>query len=309
MNPDMCVPCGQGIINIRVGAIIMKGERFLMVRSSQSGYYYSVGGRIKFGETAEEAVRREVREETGTDMEIDRLGFILENYFMGDIPSRLGKEYYELAFYFYMKTPEDFEPVCRSFSESGHKEQLHWITRDEPQTIFPAFFRSMLDINDRSVRHLVTDERFYIRRFREADLRDLQTLLADEEVMKYLEEPYSLAKSADFLRKQGLTENPRILAVDDRNHRFAGYVIYHEYDEDAMEIGWVLKKEYWHQGLASLLTKQLIAMALAQGKSVVIECLPQQQATIRIAETNGFRLSGSCDDLMVYRRQKPEEEK
>lgn len=35
----------------------------------RSEYLYSVGGRIKFGETAEEAVIREVYEETGVHME------------------------------------------------------------------------------------------------------------------------------------------------------------------------------------------------------------------------------------------------
>ncbi len=66
--PDMCVPCGDGWLNIRVGAIIMKDGRFLMAGNPHFDYLYSVGGRIQFGETAEQAVVREVREETGRDM-------------------------------------------------------------------------------------------------------------------------------------------------------------------------------------------------------------------------------------------------
>ena len=50
MSQDMTVPCGSGIINIRVGAIILKNGRFLMVGNSRSDYLYSVGGRLKFGE-------------------------------------------------------------------------------------------------------------------------------------------------------------------------------------------------------------------------------------------------------------------
>lgn len=53
MIPDMCVPCGDGLVNIRVGALIVKDGRMLMVESCR-GYLYSVGGRIKMGETAEE---------------------------------------------------------------------------------------------------------------------------------------------------------------------------------------------------------------------------------------------------------------
>ena len=61
----MTVKCDNGLINIRVGAIIMQNGKILMVGNRRSDYYYSVGGRIKFGETAEEAVIREVQEETG----------------------------------------------------------------------------------------------------------------------------------------------------------------------------------------------------------------------------------------------------
>ena len=69
----MCVRCGEGVINIRVGAIIIKDDKILMVKNNRDDYYYSVGGRIQFGETAEQAVKREVKEELGFEMEIDRL--------------------------------------------------------------------------------------------------------------------------------------------------------------------------------------------------------------------------------------------
>ena len=62
MKHDLCVKMDDGILNIRVGAIIMKENRFLMVENDRFNHLYSVGGRIKFGETAEEAVRREVFE-------------------------------------------------------------------------------------------------------------------------------------------------------------------------------------------------------------------------------------------------------
>ena len=64
MNKDMCVACDDGILNIRVGAIIMKGGKLLMVGNERANYLYTVGGRIKFGETAE-AAKRELWEETG----------------------------------------------------------------------------------------------------------------------------------------------------------------------------------------------------------------------------------------------------
>mgnify|MGYP003291850861 CR=1 FL=1 len=125
MASDCTVAIDNGFINLRVGAIIMKNGKFLMVGNQKDDYLYSVGGRIKFGETAEEAVVREVYEETGRKLEIDRLGFIHENFFYGDYGKKDAKLIYEVSYFFYMKTPEDFEPVCESFTDDKSKEKLN----------------------------------------------------------------------------------------------------------------------------------------------------------------------------------------
>ena len=158
--PDMFVRCGDGFVNLRVGAIIMREGRFLMVGNERNDYLYSVGGRIKFGETAEEAVRREVLEETGVELEIDRLGFVHENYFMGDAPYSRGKPIYEMSWYFFMKTPEDFAPVSESFAEGKGRERLVWVSPDEDRKYFPAFFRTELASANTEVKHIITDDRY-----------------------------------------------------------------------------------------------------------------------------------------------------
>ena len=159
MNQDMCVACCDGILNIRVGAIIRKDGKFLMVGNERSDYLYSVGGRIKFGETAEEAIVREVFEETGVNMEIDRIGFVHENYFYGDAPTNLGKLIYEISFYFYMKVPSDFAQISESFTEDNSKEHLKWVSLDENIKMYPEFFRTELKNPMDTVKHFVKDER------------------------------------------------------------------------------------------------------------------------------------------------------
>ena len=119
MAQDIFAPVGDGFVNVRVGAIIEKDGKLLMVGNDRVSYCYSVGGRIQIGESAEDAVRREVFEETGCHLEIDRLGFIHEDFFRGDMGEKTGKLIYELAFYFYMKTPVDFTPHCDSLTEEG----------------------------------------------------------------------------------------------------------------------------------------------------------------------------------------------
>lgn len=160
MQSDITLPCSDGLVNLRVGAIIMKNGKILMVGNrARPEYLYSVGGRIKFGETAEEAAVREVFEETGRHLEVDRLGFVHENFFYGDAPANLGKLIYEISFFFYMKVPKDFEPVCQSFTEDEQAEFLKWISPDDPITYYPDFFRIELKNPSPFVKHFVTDER------------------------------------------------------------------------------------------------------------------------------------------------------
>ena len=159
MSQDLCLPCDDGILNIRVGAIIMRDGKILMVGNENADYLYSVGGRIKFGETAEEAVVREVLEETGIKMEIDRLGFVHENFFFGDAPSNHGKLIQEISFYFYMKTPADFAPISESFTEDASKEYLRWVAPDDEMTIYPTFFKTELKNPTDTVKYFVTDDR------------------------------------------------------------------------------------------------------------------------------------------------------
>ena len=158
MNKDMCVACDDGILNIRAGAIIMKDGKILMVGNSKN-YLYSVGGRIKFGETAAEAVVREVFEETGVRMEVDRLGFVHENYFYGDMPSNLNKLIYEISFFFYMKVPDTFAPVSESFTEGNSEEHLVWVSLDDDAKMYPEFFKPELKNPTDAVKHFVNDER------------------------------------------------------------------------------------------------------------------------------------------------------
>ena len=79
------------------------------------------------------------------------------------------------------------------------------------------------------------------------------------------------------------------------------YVIYHAYDAESVEIGWVLFPESWGRGYASALTDLLIGRARREQKDVVLECVPAQEATKRIAVKKGFHDCGISDGLAVYR--------
>lgn len=70
-----------------------------------------------------------------------------------------------------------------------------------------------------------------------------------------------------FLDEAGLAEPPLAYAVEDGSG-FLGYVIYHDYDESPVEIGWVLATRAWGQEYATELTRVLLGWAQAAGKDV-----------------------------------------
>ena len=157
MRPDLTLPAGNGgFLNLRVGAVIQRNGLLLMAGNAAEDYLYSVGGRMQFGETSEEAIVREVYEETGCRMEIDRLGFIHETMFRS--PFRRDTVVQEISFYYYMKVPEDFEPVCKSYAGTGQPEFLRWVPPDTPERLLPVFFRTLNAVPAAGIQHIITNE-------------------------------------------------------------------------------------------------------------------------------------------------------
>jgi ADP-ribose pyrophosphatase YjhB (NUDIX family) len=62
-------------IRIRVAGILVKDSRILLVRHEKNGnsYWLLPGGGMEFGETAEEALVREFKEEVGLDISVGKL--------------------------------------------------------------------------------------------------------------------------------------------------------------------------------------------------------------------------------------------
>ena len=178
-----------------------------------------------------------------------------------------------------------------------------WSYPVEKGTIYPGFFRTLLNDPDSGVKHIVCDERIDIRKMREDDLIPLHELLSDPDVMKYIEPPYTLEQTRSFIKSCGLIDDPLVWIAEDHDHGFLGYVIYHDYDESSKEIGWVLRKELWGNRIAERLTLMLISKAASEGKRSVIECVPEQTATKKIALKCGFKKERTEDGLDVYVRE------
>ena len=58
---DITLEVHNGYFNYGARAIILHDNNVLMVKSENHLYYYPVGGRVRFGETSDNAVLRETQ--------------------------------------------------------------------------------------------------------------------------------------------------------------------------------------------------------------------------------------------------------
>lgn len=146
----------EGRFNYRVGAIITNDLGLLVVSNIKEPFFYSVGGRVKMGETADAAIEREVYEETGSQIKTKALGFIHENFFTSDLT---GEEYHEISFYYYVEL-KNTEISCESCNEFDEEEQLQWVLFDRltQLDIRPTFLKELTKNKNETIQHLVQRE-------------------------------------------------------------------------------------------------------------------------------------------------------
>lgn len=147
-------------------------------------------------------------------------------------------------------------------------------------------------------------ERLLIRPLTASDTPALHAVLSDAEVMRFVEAPFSLGQTAAFIERiSAQVPAPVQALVWKKTGELVGQLIYHPYDAESWELGWILRRDFWGRGIAAELTEAALADARQRRiPALVIECAPEQRVTRHIAEKLGFRFLGEEAGLALYRR-------
>lgn len=129
--------------NYRVCAIIISDGKILAMHDDRSPYYYLPGGRVAIGETAENAVVREVREELGITAKIVRPLWLNQAFFTEDVDKL---HYHELCLYFLMDIADtDLLSRGKAFtSQEGQRTHaFEWLEfeRLNDEYFYPIFLK------------------------------------------------------------------------------------------------------------------------------------------------------------------------
>ena len=80
-------------LNVRSACIIIHNNKLLVHRDVKSDHYALIGGRVEIGENSENTIKREIKEETGKEIEITGYIATIENFF-----EMKGEKYHEIMF-------------------------------------------------------------------------------------------------------------------------------------------------------------------------------------------------------------------
>ena len=140
---DISFKSGNEKFNYRVCAMMISDNKILAMHDERSPYYYLPGGRVAIGETAENAVIREVQEELGITSKIDRPLWLNQAFFTEDVDNL---HYHEICIYFLMDIV-DTDLVSRgkvfTANEGKHTHTFEWLEFDrlKDEYFYPLFLK------------------------------------------------------------------------------------------------------------------------------------------------------------------------
>ncbi len=104
-------------IKVRVGAIILKENKLLLVSAKGREEFWSPGGKIEENETDEECLKRELKEELGVQL----------------VACKFYKEYMRKSFYhnYMLKSKMYIVSIKGEPKPTAEIANIHWLTKEE----------------------------------------------------------------------------------------------------------------------------------------------------------------------------------
>ena len=146
----------KGRFNYRTVGVLVRQQYILVHRAESEPFWTLPGGRVEFGESAQDGLVRELHEELGIVAAVERLLWVVENFFTYET-----QVYHELAFYFLATLPSDSAVYTATAPFEGHEPGIRLIFQWYPLAdlhtleLYPSFLRQGLQALPASTMYVV----------------------------------------------------------------------------------------------------------------------------------------------------------
>ena len=149
------------VFSYRVAGICIQNGKVLLQKPTNDTAFAFPGGHVSFGETNEQTLVREFREEIGADITVGELKWVGEVFFpWGNKPC------HQICLYYLVDIPSENIPQEGTFMGKeqleGRSFQLgfHWIPLDELNSIevYPTNAVELMDKIEEGVQHFIYRE-------------------------------------------------------------------------------------------------------------------------------------------------------
>jgi 8-oxo-dGTP pyrophosphatase MutT (NUDIX family) len=112
--------------NYRIAGLGFREGHVLVHRAVHEPFWTFPGGRAEIGETSEETLKREMVEELDVQVRVERLLWVVENFFHYE-----KRDWHELGFYYLMQIPPEFpfapEEIIHRVEDGGNYLEFKWV--------------------------------------------------------------------------------------------------------------------------------------------------------------------------------------
>jgi len=157
MGRDWLFSENNQICGFRAAGVLIRGDKLFVQREKGSDEYALPGGHVKIGETSEDALIREYKEETGVDITCNRLIWVEESFW------NWGRKSAHTIVFYHLISLENESEITDEYFEL-HKDNcnvlLQWVPIDEVKnlTIYPNFIKNKINMISNNIEHFISFE-------------------------------------------------------------------------------------------------------------------------------------------------------